>query len=214
MDAAFGLGIAIGILALDQDRRALDAGLLARLVFDRLDLEAALFRPPRVHAEQHFSPVLAFGATRPGMDFDIGVVAISLARQQGLDLVLVGAVGQLGERFEAFLDSRFVVLHLTQFDELDRIGLLRRDILDRADRGLKPAAFLHYRLGFLGIIPQLGILDPSIQLVEPAQRAVPVQELADEGQGGVDPVDMGLPFGTHGSSTPYFQVLGPVCGPD
>ena len=45
---AFGLGIAIRIFALEQQRGALDAGLIARLMFDRLDLEAAPFGPAGV----------------------------------------------------------------------------------------------------------------------------------------------------------------------
>jgi hypothetical protein len=39
VDAALGLEIAIGVLALDQQGRRLDPGLLARMMVDQLDLQ-------------------------------------------------------------------------------------------------------------------------------------------------------------------------------
>ena len=48
------------------------------------ELVAVPLRPARVHAQQHRGPVLAFGAAGAGMDFEIGVVAVRLARQHGL----------------------------------------------------------------------------------------------------------------------------------
>src|SRR3546814_12827488 len=76
----------------DLQRRRFDAGLLARVIIDHLDLVAAPLRPPRVHSLEHLGPVLAFVAASPGLDFDINVVGIGLARQQGGNLVLVGAI--------------------------------------------------------------------------------------------------------------------------
>src|SRR5690606_35228578 len=93
MHAAFGLGIAIGVLALEQQRGGLDAGLLAGLIFDDLYLETALLGPALIHALEHLGPVLALGAARTGVDLDIGVVAIRLAGEQRRHLVAVGTVG-------------------------------------------------------------------------------------------------------------------------
>ena len=50
MDAAFGLGIAIGIFAFDQQRRRFDAGLITRLIIHHFDFIAALFGPAIIHA--------------------------------------------------------------------------------------------------------------------------------------------------------------------
>jgi len=77
--AAFGLGIAIGVFALDQQRGRLDPRLLARLILHRLHLEAALFGPAGIHAQQHFRPVLTFGAARAGVDFNVGIVGVGFA---------------------------------------------------------------------------------------------------------------------------------------
>src|SRR3546814_16483066 len=56
VNAAFGLGIAIGIFALHQHRRRFDARLFARLIFDELDLHPPLFGPPPIHALAHLIP--------------------------------------------------------------------------------------------------------------------------------------------------------------
>ena len=57
-------------------------------LFDQLDLVAVLLGPARVHARQHLGPVLRFGAAGAGVDFEVGVVAVGLARQQALQLAL------------------------------------------------------------------------------------------------------------------------------
>ena len=102
VDAAFGLGIAIGILALDEEGGRLDAGGFARLIVDQFHLIAAPFGPAAIHAAEDFGPVLAFGATGAGVDFQIGVAGIGFARQQRLDLVLVCALGQRLQRGDGF----------------------------------------------------------------------------------------------------------------
>ena len=86
MHAHLGLEPAIGVVALDLDGGGLDARLLALRLFHELDLEAVLLGPARVHAQQHAGPVLAFGAARAGMDFQIAVVGVGLAREQRLGL--------------------------------------------------------------------------------------------------------------------------------
>ncbi len=86
MHAAFGLQPAIGIVAGDLDGRRFDAGFFTLRLFEILDLETVLFSPARIHAQQHRGPVLALGAAGAGMDFEIGVEAIGLARQQRLQL--------------------------------------------------------------------------------------------------------------------------------
>ncbi len=197
VDAALGLGIAIGILALEQQGRGFDARLFAGMVIDQLDLHAAALGPARIHALEHLGPVLALGATRAGVDLDIGIVGVGLTRQQRLDLVLLGAFGERGEAGDAFVDHALVTLGLGHVHELDRVVALGLDRLHRGDRLIEAAALLHDALRLLGIVPQFGILDARIELVEPAQRAIPVEETADQRQCGVDLIDMGLRFGAH-----------------
>ncbi len=65
------------------------------------------------------------------------------------------------------------------------------------NRGFEPLLLLRNRLSLLGIVPQCRILHARIELVEPPQRLLPVERSSHQRQCGVDPVDMGLPFGTH-----------------
>ncbi len=84
MHASFGLQPAIGVHPLDLQGRRLDAGLLARGLFDDLDQHAMSMGPAAVHPLQHLGPVLGLRAPRAGVDFDVAVVAVGLARQQRL----------------------------------------------------------------------------------------------------------------------------------
>ena len=62
---------------------------LAFAFLDQLQLVAVPLGPARVHAKQHLGPVLAFGAAGAGMDFEIGVVAVGLARQHRFQPLLL-----------------------------------------------------------------------------------------------------------------------------
>ena len=94
MNTAFGLGIAIGILALYQQGSRLNASLITRLIVDHLDLISALFGPAIIHALKHFGPILALGSASAGMNFNKSVVAIGFAGKQSCNLVAIGTVGQ------------------------------------------------------------------------------------------------------------------------
>src|SRR5687767_9168652 len=84
--AALGLQPAVGVDALHVQRRRLDPGLLAGGLFDQLDFHAVGVGPARVHPLEDLGPVLGLGAAGAGVDLDIGVVAVGLAREQGLEL--------------------------------------------------------------------------------------------------------------------------------
>ena len=75
MHAALALQPAIGVLALDQHRRRLDARGLAAVLVDLLDLPALGVGIAHIHAPQHRGPVLALRAAGAGVDLDIAVVA-------------------------------------------------------------------------------------------------------------------------------------------
>ena len=62
------------------------AGLACQGLAGRGDLLGPALGPAAVHALEHVGPVLALGAAGAGMDFEIGVEAVGLARQQRLDL--------------------------------------------------------------------------------------------------------------------------------
>ena len=119
-------------MALDQQRRRLDAGLFAVMHFQHLDLEAAPLGPARVHAQQHRGPVLALGAAGAGVDFEIGVVGVGLARQQRLDLARLDLAGQRADRGLGLGDDRLVALFLAEFDQVDIVVERLREASHRA----------------------------------------------------------------------------------
>ena len=197
VDAALGLGIAIGILALDLDRRGFDTGLIACLIIDHRDLVSAGLGPALVHAQQHFGPVLALGAAGAGVDFDIGVETVGFAGEQGLDLVAVGAGGELFERGDAFVGQTSIAFFLGHLDKFERVVAFLLDFAGGADRFIEAAAFGHHCLGGCLVIPQGRVLDAGVELVKAPQGNIPVERGLDQGKSGVDPVDKGLRVGTH-----------------
>jgi len=82
MDALLGLQEPVGVLALDGDRGALDAGFVALLGLVDLDLEAATFEPAQVHAEEHLGPVLRLGAAGPWVDGQDGAALVEAAAEE------------------------------------------------------------------------------------------------------------------------------------
>ena len=70
MHAAFGVQIAVGILAADEERRRLNADFFAGLDVDRLRGEAAPLDPALIHAEEHVGPITRLGAAGAGMNGD------------------------------------------------------------------------------------------------------------------------------------------------
>ncbi len=197
VDTALGLEVAIGILTLDQQRRRFDAGLLARVVIDQLDLHPVAFAPAGVHPLQHFGPVLAFGAAGPGVDLDVAVVGVGLPRQQRRDLVAFGPRGKIAKALDALENQPFVAFRFGHRNELGGIGQFALDRLGRVDRLVEPAPLAHHLLRRFGIIPQRPFLDLGVQFLEPPMRAVPIEEPAEQRGRGIDLVDMVLRFGAH-----------------
>jgi hypothetical protein len=76
MHAGLGLRPAMGVVAFDEQRARLDAGLFARRLLDHLDVEFVPLAPAH-HAKQHARPILAFGAAGAGMNLDEGVVGVA-----------------------------------------------------------------------------------------------------------------------------------------
>ena len=79
--ADLGAQPAEGIIALEVDGGALDAGDLAGRDLHQLGLEAAPLAPAQIHAQQHLGPVLRLGAAGAGLDVDEGVVGVHARRR-------------------------------------------------------------------------------------------------------------------------------------
>src|SRR5207342_3112571 len=93
--ADLGLQPAEGVLALDAESRALDAGDFAGADFHQFGLPAAALAEAQVHAQQHLGPVLRLGAAGAGLDVDEAVGGIELAGEHAAELQLLHARGDL-----------------------------------------------------------------------------------------------------------------------
>ena len=175
MDAAFGLQPAIGVAADDLDRRRFQPRFLAGAFLQPFDLVPVRLGPARIHAQQHLGPVLGLGAAGPGVDFQVTVVGVGLARQQGLQFrpggprleLLQGALGLAGDIG--------VVLGLGHFQEFQVIGELAFEGIDLVQARFQVRALAHHRLGVFGIVPQVGVFGPGVQVVEAVLRGVVVK---------------------------------------
>ena len=82
VDAALGPQPAVGAAAVDGDRRALEAGLLALGLVDDLGPEAVPLGPAEVHPQEHLGPVGRLRAARSGADREDRVPLVVLAREE------------------------------------------------------------------------------------------------------------------------------------
>ncbi len=154
VNAGFRLQPTIGVVALDQQRGGLDAGLFAVMHFQHLDLEAAPLGPTRVHAQEHRGPVLAFGAAGAGMDFEIAVVGVGLARKQRLDLAGLCFAAHRADRRFRLGDHALIALFLAKLDQADIVFQRLGEAFDRGDAFLEALALTHQLLRLQRLVPE------------------------------------------------------------
>ena len=164
--AAFRLEPAIGVMAGNLQRRRLDTGFFAGAFFQPFDLVAMGLGPARIHAQQHFGPILGLGAAGPGVNFKVCVVGVGLAGQERFQLRRVGADLQRRQRRFGLGDDGVVALGLAHFDQLDAVGQFTLDRVDVLDPGFQAVALAHQGLGFFRVVPQFGIFRLGVQFLE------------------------------------------------
>ena len=141
-----------------------------------LDLVAVLLGPARVHPQQHVGPVLALGAAGAGMDFEVGIVGVGLARKQRLELAARHFNAQLLQRLLGFRNRVLILLGLAQVDHGELVVEFLLDAADRGELVLERGALLHHALRARLIVPEGGIFGLLVQLVEPPPRLVDVKD--------------------------------------
>ncbi len=179
--ARFRLQPAISIVAGDLDGRGFDAGFFAVVHFHDVDLELPPLRPARVHAQEDIGPVLALGAAGAGVNLEIGVIRVGLAREQRLDLRRTGVLQRLLQRLLGLADHIGVVLGLAHFDELGIVADGGLEGLHGLHLHVQLIALLHDRPGLLGGGPEVGMLGPCGQIVEAGFSCIPVKDASSAG---------------------------------
>jgi hypothetical protein len=96
---------------------------------------------------------LGLGAPCPGMDFEITVVAVGLARQQAFELTPSRLSPQLSERGLGLSDDLRLALGLAELDQFERVVNLALDAPVAADRLIEPGALAQQLLRSGRVIP-------------------------------------------------------------
>lgn len=182
MHAGFRFQPAIGVVATDLDGGRLDAGLFALGLFQIFDLEAVVFGPAGVHAQQHRGPVLAFGTAGAGVDLEIGIEPVGLARQQRFELAAADFLFQVFQRGFGFRDHALVVLGFTEFDHADIVLELALDLADAGQRILQRGPLLHQLLRFLRVVPEIGVFGELVQLRQARSGLFDVKDASSAGR--------------------------------
>ena len=176
MHAVLGLEPAIGVAALDLDGGRLDARLFALGFLDIVDLEAVRVRPARVHAQQHRGPVLALGAAGAGVNFEIGVVIVGLARQQRFELAPRHFGLEIAQGGFGLGDDFLILLRLAELDHRHLIVELLLHAGERAEIVVERGALAHHAAGGLRIVPEIGVFGLTVQLCKPGARFIDVKD--------------------------------------
>ncbi len=149
---------------------------------DELHLETAALAPPHVHAEQHRGPILAFGAARARVDFDIRVHGIGFARQQSFDaLSLHLFVEALQGRF-AFRDGALVAFGLAKLDERQVVFELAFETAEVGEGGFQELALAHQLLRSVRVVPKARIFGAAVQVLEAGFGLFRVKDASSRGR--------------------------------
>ena len=182
MHAGLCLQPAVGVVARNLDRGRLDAGLLAAAFLQPLDLVAVRIGPAGVHAQQHLGPVLGLGAAGPGIDLQEGVVGVGLARQQALELQLLGALLQRRQRGELLVglgQAVLVAFGFAQFDQGQGVLKAAFKFAEILQALVQRRALAHQRLGGVRVFPEARALGQLVQFVEPTLRCLDVKDASE-----------------------------------
>ena len=106
----------------------------------------------------------------PEMHLDIGIVGVDLARQKRLDLASLGLDLERLQLVDPFLFGGGIVFHLAEFDERRGILEVPLEPRDGAEPILEIGPLAHHLLRGIGIVPEVGVLDPGVQLGEASRR--------------------------------------------
>ena len=167
MHAGFGAQPTEGVGAVEADRGAFDTGHFAARGLDQLRGKSLGFAPAQIHAQEHFGPVLSFGAARAGLNIQKGMVRIRGAaehaakfqfgqqRAQGFDVL-----GEVAERRPvAFLGG--------QLQQIESVRGAAVEFIDRAHHRLQGDALTPQFLRAPGIAPNAGLGEFKFDFGEP-----------------------------------------------
>jgi hypothetical protein len=110
------------------------------------------------------------------MDLKIGVVGVSLARQQRFELAPRGLRLELLEHALGLGDDALILLGVAELDHRDLIVEVALDPADGVELIVERVALLHHALGAGGIVPQVGVFGLGIELGQARLGGIEVKD--------------------------------------
>ena len=175
VDASLRRHQAVRVRPVDDERRALDARLVAEQHLVDLDVEPLAFGPPQVHPQEHLGPVLRLGAAGARVQRRDRVVVVVLAAEQRRELELLDVAFELAD------SAREVGAHLP-------VGLVREELVHRArvleasdeavvpvDLGAQPRERRGQLLAACGVVPERRVGRLAFELGRACALAVDVK---------------------------------------
>jgi hypothetical protein len=173
--ARLGPQPAVGVLAFEADRAALDARDLTVVAVDDLGLESVLVAPAQVHAHEHLRPVLRLGATRASLDVEERVVRVHLAREHALELELADRAIEIAEVGLDRPRRARVALGLREVEQFAGLDETAAQPVERSDHGFEPGALAAKLLRALRVLPDGRVLELPQDLGQPLTLAFVVK---------------------------------------
>ena len=170
MHAGLALQVAVGVVALDVQRGAADAGFVVAQLVDDLGLVAVTLGPAAVHAQEHLGPVASLGAAGAGLDPEVGVAGVLRPAQHRLQLEVVEPSSRAcaSSAVQLGLEAGILLGQLGQGLEVADGGF---QLLERLEQAVERLELLDDLLGFFRIVPEVG-LRPSGRLSLDAERCL------------------------------------------
>jgi hypothetical protein len=160
--AGLGAQQAEGVVALDLDGRALDAGGVARGFVLDLRLEALALGVLQVLAQQHAGPVAGLGAAGAGLDVDEGVERVGRVVEHPAEFELLdvglergGVIGDGGQAVH-------VAIGLGHLEELGVVRQPAGEPVERDDHVVEGLLLAAQFLGLLRVVPDGGIFERCV----------------------------------------------------
>jgi hypothetical protein len=157
MDSPFGLAIAVSVLSLDEQCRALDSGGFTHEDVLDFHFPAASLGPPLIHAHQHVRPIAGFRPTRSRVDAQNAVTLVVRAIEEDLQLERIQFLKKLREvLLELGLNFglRAFRLGLSQLDHDVKVFQLLLRLEQRINSLAQRIGFFDDLLCLLAIVPK------------------------------------------------------------
>ena len=163
-------------MALDQKCRAFDPRFFAVGDIHHLDFAFPALGPARVHAHQHAGPILTLRAACARMDFEIGIVLVGLAREQGLDLAACSLGLNGTNSLFGIGNNGGIAFRLAHFNEHNGIIKICFETPDRRETIFKLGPLAHEFLRVLRIVPEFGAFDERVEFAQSACGGIDVKD--------------------------------------